>query len=127
MPHDTELAAAIKAALAAVEIPGGGDLAGYGGLSDIIVTPGAVAFAIAVAPGMEAAFGPAREAAVAAAQQIAGTRKVIFRGSEMSLSAAALEAVREMGYNWTTVRGAEYWAHEDVKLSAMAIVASETV
>ena len=74
---DTELAAAIKAALAAVEIPGGGDLAGYGGLSEIIVTPGAVAFAIAVAPGMEAAFGPAREAALAAAQKVAGARKIM--------------------------------------------------
>ena len=74
---DTELAAAIKSALAAVEIPGGGDLAGYGGLSDIIVTSGAVAFAIAVAPGMEAAFGPAREQAIAAAQTVAGTRKIM--------------------------------------------------
>lgn len=74
---DTELAAAIKSALAAVEIPGGGDLAGYGGLSDIIVTPSAVAFAIAVAPGMEAAFGPAREQAQQVAQQVAGTRKIM--------------------------------------------------
>jgi ATP-binding protein involved in chromosome partitioning len=74
---DTELAAAIKSALAAVEIPGGGDLATYGGLSDIIVTPSAVAFAIAVAPGMEAAFGPAREEAQRAAQAVAGTRKVM--------------------------------------------------
>lgn len=74
---DTELAAAIKSALSAVEIPGGGDLAGYAGLSEIIVTPGAVAFAIAVAPGMEAAFGPAREAAVAATHKVAGTRKVM--------------------------------------------------
>jgi ATP-binding protein involved in chromosome partitioning len=74
---DTELAAAIKSALSAVEIPGGGDLAGYAGLSDIIVTPGAVAFAIAVAPGMEVAFGPAREQAAATAQKLAGTRKVM--------------------------------------------------
>ena len=74
---DTELTARIRSALAAVEIPGGGDLAGYGGLSDIIVTPGAVAFAIAVAPGMEAAFGPAREEAVRVTQSIAGTRKVM--------------------------------------------------
>jgi len=74
---DTDLAATIKSALAAVEIPGGGDLAGYAGLSDIIVTPSAVAFAIAVAPGMEAAFGPAREAALQAAQAVAGTRKVM--------------------------------------------------
>lgn len=74
---DPELAAAIKTALNAVEIPGGGDLAGYAGLSDIIVTPGAVAFAIAVAPGMEAAFGPAREQAVQVVQRIAGARKVL--------------------------------------------------
>ncbi|MCS6761894.1 MAG: Mrp/NBP35 family ATP-binding protein [Candidatus Devosia symbiotica] len=74
---DPDLAAAIKSALAAVEIPGGGDLAGYAGLSEIIVTPSAVAFAIAVAPGMEVAFGPAREAAQRAAQAVAGTRKVM--------------------------------------------------
>ncbi len=74
---DTELAARIKAALAVVEIPGGGDLAGYGGLSEIIVTTGAVAFAIAVAPGMDAAFGPARAAAQEAAQKVAGGRKVM--------------------------------------------------
>ncbi|MBU1307524.1 MAG: Mrp/NBP35 family ATP-binding protein [Alphaproteobacteria bacterium] len=74
---EPDLAAAIKAALAAVEIPGGGDLAGYAGLSDIIITPSAVAFAIAVAPGMEAAFGPAREQAQAIAMQTAGKRKVM--------------------------------------------------
>jgi len=74
---DTELAAQIKAALARVEIPGGGDLAGYAGLSEIIVTPGAIAFAIAVAPGMEAAFGPAREQAQQAAAALGGGRKVM--------------------------------------------------
>ena len=46
---DTRIAEAVKAALANVEIPGGGSLAGYGGLSEIIVTAGAVAFAISVA------------------------------------------------------------------------------
>lgn len=74
---DTELAARIRNALAGVEIPGGGDLAGYAGLSDIIVTPGAIAFAIAVAPGMEAAFGPAREEAQKCAQALGGPRKVM--------------------------------------------------
>jgi len=74
---NTEIAARIKAALAAVEIPGGGDLAGYAGLSEIIVTSGAVAFAIAVAPGMEAAFGPAWEAARRAAEAVAEGRKVM--------------------------------------------------
>lgn len=74
---DTELSAQIKAALARVEIPGGGDLAGYAGLSEIIVTPGAIAFAIAVASGMETAFGPARDEAQKAAQALGGTRKVM--------------------------------------------------
>lgn len=74
---DTDLAAQIKTALADVEIPGGGDLASYGGLSDVIVTPGAIAFAIAVAPGMEAAFGPARDEAHKRAQALAGARKVM--------------------------------------------------
>jgi ATP-binding protein involved in chromosome partitioning len=74
---DIDLAAQIKTALAEVEIPGGGDLATYGGLSEIIVTPGAIAFAIAVAPGMEAAFGPARDEAHKAAQALGGSRKVM--------------------------------------------------
>lgn len=50
---------------------------------------------------------------------VAGPRKVLFRGAEMSLSAAALIVVKEMGYNWNTLRGSDYWAFEDVKLSAM--------
>ncbi len=74
---DTDLSAQIKAALARVEIPGGGDLASYAGLSEIIVTPGAIAFAIAVATGMEAAFGPARDEAQKAAQALGGSRKVM--------------------------------------------------
>jgi ATP-binding protein involved in chromosome partitioning len=74
---DTELAARIKSALAAVEIPGGGDLAGYAGLSEVIVTPSAVAFAISVAPGMEAAFGPTRTAAQQAAEAVTEGRKVM--------------------------------------------------
>ncbi len=72
-----EIIARIKAALAGVEIPGGGDLATYGGLSDIIVTQGAVAFAISVAPGMEAAFAPTRTAAQQAAEKVAEGRKVM--------------------------------------------------
>jgi ATP-binding protein involved in chromosome partitioning len=74
---DAALAARVKAALAKVEIPGGGDLAGYAGLSEIIVTKGAVAFAISVAPGMEAAFAPARTAAQQAAEAVAEGRKVM--------------------------------------------------
>ena len=75
---DTEIAGAIKSALAGVEIPGGGTLADYPGLSEIIVTKSAVALAISVEPGMEAAFGPARAAAQQAAESAAQGRKVMI-------------------------------------------------
>jgi ATP-binding protein involved in chromosome partitioning len=74
---DADIAGAVKAALARVEIPGGGALADYTGLSDIIVTKGAVALAISVQPGMEAAFGPTRVAAQQAAEAVAEGRKVM--------------------------------------------------
>lgn len=74
---DPQLVNAIKAALGAVEVPGGGSLADYQGLSEIIVTPSAVAFAIAVEPGMEGAFGPVRAAATEAAQSAAPNHKVL--------------------------------------------------
>lgn len=74
---DTEIAGAVKAALAHVDIPGGGTLATYSGLSEIIVTKSAIALAISVQPGMEAAFGPARDAAKAAAEAVSLGRKVM--------------------------------------------------
>ncbi|MEQ1901058.1 MAG: Mrp/NBP35 family ATP-binding protein [Devosia sp.] len=74
---DNEIAGAVKAALAHVDIPGGGTLAGYAGLSEIIVTKSAVALAISVQPGMEAAFGPARVAAQKAAEAVGEGRKVM--------------------------------------------------
>ena len=91
---DTRIAEAVRAALAAVEIPGGGDLAGYGGLSEVIVTSGAVAFAISVAPGMEAAFGPAREAAQKAAGAVAEGRKVMVSVTSDKATAAQAQPRR---------------------------------
>jgi ATP-binding protein involved in chromosome partitioning len=75
---DTDLATRVKAAFAAVEVPGGGTLAAFSGLSDVIVTKSAIAAAISIAPGMEAAFGPAREAAQRAAESLADGRKVMI-------------------------------------------------
>ncbi len=43
-------------------------------------------------------------------------RKVSFRGEEMSPSAAALQVVHEMGYDWQAVSGMDYWEYEGVKL-----------
>jgi len=77
MPEN-DLAARIKAAFAEVEIPGGGNLADFAGLSDIIVTQSAIAAAISIAPGMEAAFGPAREAAQRRVEALAQGRKVMI-------------------------------------------------
>jgi len=91
---DTRIAEAVKAALANVEIPGGGALAGYGGLSEIIVTSGAVAFAISVAPGMEAAFGPARAAAQQAAERVVEGRKVLVSLTSDKAAAAQGHAHR---------------------------------
>lgn len=67
----------IQDALDAIEVPGGSSLAQFPGLSDIIVTKGAVAFAISVSPGMEKAFAPARTAAEEAAKKAAEGRKVM--------------------------------------------------
>jgi ATP-binding protein involved in chromosome partitioning len=73
-----DIAAAVRQALATVEIPGGDTLANYPGLSEIIVTQSAVALAISVQPGMEAAFGPARVEAQRLAEAAAGGRKVMI-------------------------------------------------
>jgi hypothetical protein len=49
---------------------------------------------------------------------IAGHGKVEFEGQIMSLSAAALIAVRRLGYNWSAVSGSDYWKFEDETLVA---------
>lgn len=74
---DNPIAVAIRNALKSVEIPGGNNLADYPGLSEIIVTPSAVALAISVEPGMEGAFGPVRAAATEAAEAVSEGRKVM--------------------------------------------------
>jgi hypothetical protein len=43
-------------------------------------------------------------------------RKVLFEGEEMSPSAAALRAVRAIGYDWAAVSGMDYWEYEGTKL-----------
>lgn len=58
---------------------------------------------------------------------VAGPRTVLFRGQELSLSAAALQAVREMGYAWPAVSGFEYWTYEGEKLSAMTPVGASEI
>lgn len=74
---DAPLDKIIRNALGAVEVPGGASLAEFSGLSDIIVTKSAVAFAISVEPGMETAFAPVRAKAEAIAAEHAEGRKVM--------------------------------------------------
>jgi ATP-binding protein involved in chromosome partitioning len=76
MADDAVISEIVKA-LGTIEVPGGTSLADFPGLSDIIVTKGAVAFAISVAPGMEAAFAPARTAAEQVVAAVAEGRKVM--------------------------------------------------
>ena len=41
-----------------------------------------------------------------------GDRTVLFNGETMALSAAALNALRNLGYNWKSAHGAAYWEFE---------------
>jgi hypothetical protein len=41
-----------------------------------------------------------------------GERSVSFNGESMALSAAALSALRSMGYNWKSAHGAAYWEYD---------------
>lgn len=51
--------------------------------------------------------------------EVTGPRTVRFRGRETTLTASALQVIHEMGYTWTSVRGADFWMHDGVKLSAL--------
>ena len=37
--------------------------------------------------------------------------EVTYKGTNLSLSLAALEALNDCGYNWTSVQGPEYWLY----------------
>lgn len=44
--------------------------------------------------------------------------KVDYQGRIISPSAAALQAVKAMGYNWSAVSGSDYWEYEGETLTA---------
>lgn len=44
--------------------------------------------------------------------------KVDFEGRTLSPSAAALQAVRRIGYNWAAVSGSDYWEYDGETLTA---------
>lgn len=75
---DANLEAKIRAALSEIIIPGGETLAEFSGLSDIIITTNAIAFAISAPEGMEKAFGPTRSQAQSAVDALSENRKVMI-------------------------------------------------
>ncbi|VAW21180.1 [4Fe-4S] cluster assembly scaffold protein Mrp (=ApbC) [hydrothermal vent metagenome] len=74
---ENPIAIAVREAFKNVEMPDGGTLADYKGLSDIIVTKSAVALAIAVEAAMEKDFTPVQAAATKAAEAVCEGRKVM--------------------------------------------------
>lgn len=52
---------------------------------------------------------------------VVGPKKVEFEGAEMTLSAAAMIAIRRMGYTWPTANGFAYWSYDGVRLCDMAV------
>ena len=41
----------------------------------------------------------------------------MFEGKESSLSGAALKVLNNMGFNWISARGGDFWKYEDETLT----------
>ena len=50
---------------------------------------------------------------------VVSDRKINFRGSETSLSRAALQIVHSLGYTWTQIAGPQWWLYEGMTLSEL--------
>jgi hypothetical protein len=57
----------------------------------------------------------ARDATVTAT--VTNDREIVFEGETTSLSAAALKAIRRLGYQWKTVAGPDFWLFEEETLT----------
>ncbi|MEG9862508.1 MAG: GIY-YIG nuclease family protein [Parvularculales bacterium] len=57
--------------------------------------------------------------------EVVNETQINFRGEEMSLSAAALIVVQEMGYEWDTVQGAAYWCYHGKTLNDLRLEQEE--
>ena len=47
--------------------------------------------------------------------------RVMFEGEECSLSGAALKALNNMGYKWSSARGGDFWKYEDETLTSIRL------
>ncbi|AVX05354.1 iron-sulfur cluster carrier protein [Maritalea myrionectae] len=98
---DKALEQSVRNALTNINLPGGGVLSEFPGLSDVIVTQSAVAFAITVQPGMEAAFKPIVDAAKEAVSGVAGDKKVMV---SLTSDKAAAQKAQSAGQPKPTVQ-----------------------
>lgn len=51
--------------------------------------------------------------------EVSTPRSVIFQGQSMSVTAAALTAIRSMGYDWRHCNGWEYWEYQGRALASI--------
>ncbi len=75
---DKTLKEKIKKALSLIDVPTGGNLADYSGLSEIIITSNAVAIAISINPKLEKPFMAVLKEAKTSLEKIAKPRKVMI-------------------------------------------------
>lgn len=47
--------------------------------------------------------------------------QVIFEGKNTSLSASALKVLHDMGYNWSSARGSDFWKYEEKTLTSIRL------
>jgi ATP-binding protein involved in chromosome partitioning len=92
---DDALVHQVREALKTVMLPSGAPLADFPGLSEIIVTKNAVAFAITIVPGLEASFAPVREQAEKAVAAVAGDKKVMISITSDKQQAQRAEATAQ--------------------------------
>ncbi len=50
---------------------------------------------------------------------VASDRKINFRGTETSLSKAALQIIHSLGYNWSQIAGPQWWLYDGMTLSEL--------
>jgi hypothetical protein len=55
------------------------------------------------------------------AATVSSDTTVTYKGASYSLSLAALEALRDCGYNWTSVQGPEYWLYNGETVGSLRV------
>ena len=77
--------------------------------------------ALGIEPGATLTF--AKDASITCT--VADDRFVTFRGKKLTPSGAARIVIAEMGYEWPTISGSEYWMFEGRKLAALERIGAQ--